>query len=63
MGMLLISIKEEVAETGPFLIPKHPKLPTLSQSTSRVLRLVWPTSSTLQEPRYVLRFCVTYFIE
>lgn len=63
MGMLLISIKEEVAETGPFLIPKHPKLPTLSQSTARALRLVWPTSSTLQEPRYVLRFCVTHFIE
>lgn len=62
MGMLLISIKE-VAETGPFLIPKHPKLPTLSQSTARALCLVWPTSSTLQEPRYVLRFCVTYFIE
>lgn len=28
--MHLISIKEEVEEADPFLIPKYPKLPTLS---------------------------------
>ena len=73
--MHLISIKEEVEKAAaakslqscrtlcdpincnpPFLsIPSF----LLSALTVHALRLVWATSSTLQEPRYVLLFCVT----